>query len=113
MTCAAEPAASRRVPLDPACLPPPGIHAVLQLQGYSIAIFGMDDGWRAIADSCPHQGASLAGGKLEDGAVQCPAHGLRFDLATGCLRNAPALRVAVYPIEMGPDGITIALPCKE
>lgn len=108
-----EPGVCRRVRLDPARLPPPGKRAVLQLQGHSIAVFGTPDGWHALADSCPHQGASLAGGKVEGGAVQCPAHGLRFDLATGCLRNAPALKAVVYPIEPHPDGIYIVLPGKE
>ena len=106
-------AGARRVALDPARLPAVGQRVVLHLEGHSIAFFGTADGWRAIADSCPHQGASLAGGKVEGGAVQCPAHGLRFDLATGCLRNAPALKVAVYPIETGPDGHCIVLPAKE
>jgi len=109
----AGPGACRRVLLDPARLPPPGKRTVLELQGHSIAIFGTPDGWHALADSCPHQGASLAGGKVEGGAVQCPAHGLRFDLATGCLRNAPALKAVVYPIEPYPDGIVIVLPGKE
>lgn len=99
--------------LDPARLPPPGKRTVLQIAGHSIAVFGMDHGWSALADSCPHQGASLAGGKVQDGAVQCPAHGLRFDLATGCLRNAPALKAVVYPIESGPDGAVIVLPGKD
>lgn len=107
------PAQSCRIALDPECLPLPGMRTVLNLHGHSIAIFGMQDGWRAIADSCPHQGASLAGGKVQDGAVQCPAHGLRFDLATGCLRQAPGLRVAVYPITTGPQGVTIGLPGKD
>lgn len=106
-------AGSRRVLLDPARLPPPGMRTVLQVEGHGIAIFGTPDGWHAIADSCPHQGASLAGGKVEGGAVQCPAHGLRFNLVSGCLRNAPALKVAVYPIDISPDGIYIVLPGKD
>lgn len=103
----------RRVLLDAGRLPPPGKRTVLELQGHSIAIFGTPDGWHALADSCPHQGASLAGGRVEGGAVQCPAHGLRFDLVTGCLRNAPALKAVVYPLEPHPDGMLIVLPGKE
>jgi 3-phenylpropionate/trans-cinnamate dioxygenase ferredoxin subunit len=99
-----------RVLLEPPMLPPAGGRKVLSLRGHSIALFEAGGSYRAIADSCPHQGASLAGGTVQDGAVQCPAHGLRFDLATGCLRNAPALRVAVYPIETGPDGVHLILP---
>ena len=32
---------------------------------------------------CPHQGADLSHGSLEDGCVVCPRHGWRFDLSDG------------------------------
>lgn len=40
---------------------------------------------RLIAHSatCPHWGASLAEARIEDGALVCPWHGYRYDLATG------------------------------
>jgi nitrite reductase/ring-hydroxylating ferredoxin subunit len=37
----------------------------------------------AHAAACPHWGASLAEARIEDGAVVCPWHGYRFDLASG------------------------------
>jgi nitrite reductase/ring-hydroxylating ferredoxin subunit len=37
----------------------------------------------AHAAACPHWGAPLSGAAIEDGAVVCPWHGYRFDLATG------------------------------
>jgi nitrite reductase/ring-hydroxylating ferredoxin subunit len=33
--------------------------------------------------TCPHQGAPLGRGEIEDGVVTCPAHGSRFDILTG------------------------------
>jgi nitrite reductase/ring-hydroxylating ferredoxin subunit len=37
----------------------------------------------AHAAACPHWGARLLSARIENGAVVCPWHGYRFDLATG------------------------------
>jgi 3-phenylpropionate/trans-cinnamate dioxygenase ferredoxin component len=37
----------------------------------------------AMADRCPHMGASLFKGTYEEGIVTCPAHGARFNVKTG------------------------------
>jgi len=49
----------------------------------TVAVFRLADGWFALQDSCPHMGASLADGRIEDGAVVCHWHGWRFDLVSG------------------------------
>lgn len=41
----------------------------------------------AIADRCPHRFAPLSMGKLCDGVVQCPYHGMRFDGSGTCVHN--------------------------
>jgi 3-phenylpropionate/trans-cinnamate dioxygenase ferredoxin subunit len=59
---------------------------ILFVGGAVLAAFRDGEAVHVLDDSCPHAGASLAGGAVEDGVVRCPAHGLRFDLATGCMR---------------------------
>jgi nitrite reductase/ring-hydroxylating ferredoxin subunit len=44
----------------------------------------------ALHDRCSHRGCSLAGGKIEDGAIVCPCHDSTFDLRTGAIRRGPA-----------------------
>jgi nitrite reductase/ring-hydroxylating ferredoxin subunit len=39
----------------------------------------------AIDARCPHMGASLALGRVVDGAVECPYHGFRYDSAGKCV----------------------------
>lgn len=61
---------------------------------------------RALHDRCPHRFAPLSMGTLcEDGALQCPYHGLRFDAGGACVHNPhgnghiPAsARVQHYPV---------------
>lgn len=62
-----------------------------------------------LSDTCVHRGGSLAGGKCkEDGTVQCPYHGWRFNSEGVCTRipslgiNAkipPRARVDAYPVK--------------
>ena len=64
-----------------------------------IAIFQVDGQLHAIDDACPHAGASLSEGYLEDGNVGCPWHYAEFELATGKHRHSPATcGVNVYPV---------------
>jgi nitrite reductase/ring-hydroxylating ferredoxin subunit/uncharacterized membrane protein len=49
---------------------------------------------RAIGDRCTHRGAPLHEGRVEDGCVECPWHGSRFDLADGSVVRGPATRPA-------------------
>jgi nitrite reductase/ring-hydroxylating ferredoxin subunit len=102
-----------RIEVPPARLPPPGGRALLHTGARCVVLFQVDGQYHAIDDSCPHQGASLAGGKLEGRALQCPAHGLRFDLATGCLAGVPSVRVAVYPIHIEEGKVYLDLPNHE
>jgi Phenylpropionate dioxygenase and related ring-hydroxylating dioxygenases, large terminal subunit len=71
-------------------------------------VFWRDSKGRPVClyDRCAHRGASLAEGKLCDGAIACPFHGLRYDASGRCVRipangrDAPvpeAFRMRSYP----------------
>lgn len=96
--------------LPPERLPAPGGRALLHVGGRCVLLFHVDGAYHAIDDSCPHQGASLGGGKLEGHFIQCPAHGLRFDIASGCLLNVPHVRMSVYPIHIEQGRVFVHLP---
>lgn len=104
---------SRRVALTAAQLPPDGGRAIVRIDGRCVVLFHVDGAYHAIEDGCPHQGSSLAGGKLDGMYVRCPAHGLRFHIGTGCLANVPEMKVAVYPITVVADGVYLTLPGEE
>ena len=58
--------------------------------GEPIVLFRNDQGRvGALIDRCPHRGVALSLGQvLEDGTLECPFHGWRFD-ATGANRHVP------------------------
>jgi nitrite reductase/ring-hydroxylating ferredoxin subunit len=104
---------SARAELSAAELPAPGGRALLRRGGRCLVLFNVEGRYHAIDDSCPHQGAALSGGKLDGRVLQCPAHGLRFDLGTGCLLNSAAVRLAVYPIDIEQGRVFVILPAEE
>jgi 3-phenylpropionate/trans-cinnamate dioxygenase ferredoxin subunit len=74
----------------------PGERKLVFVDGRSMVVFNIDGELHAIDNECPHQGASIASGKLEGRYLRCPAHGLRIDLVEGrtvagglCLRKCP------------------------
>ena len=50
-----------------------------RVAGRELVIWKAADGWAAAPDACPHLGASLATGKVVEGRLVCPWHGLVLD----------------------------------
>src|SRR5262245_32489507 len=61
----------------------------VEVGGKLVAVFFTDGRYFAIDDVCPHMGASLSGGWVEDGTVTCPWHAWPFRLADGAWANYP------------------------
>lgn len=59
---------------------PSGRSAAIELEGERIALFNYEGQFYATQNSCPHMGASLAGGPmLKGGRVRCMVHGWVID----------------------------------
>jgi 3-phenylpropionate/trans-cinnamate dioxygenase ferredoxin subunit len=63
-----------------------GERKLVFVDGQTIVVFNIEGTIRAIDNSCPHHGASLANGRLDGRTLRCPAHGLSFDLTTNCTK---------------------------
>lgn len=84
-----------------------------------IAVFRHGEQLYAMDDQCPHSnGASLCTGRIVDGHVKCPAHGLRFRLTDGLLAgSAPgsagtSLGVRTFPARVMNGELQIQLAEK-
>lgn len=55
-----------------------------------IAVYRVGSALVAVEDVCPHAGARLSDGELEEGVVTCPRHGSRFDVRSGERLRGPA-----------------------
>uniref|UniRef100_UPI003F49A6D9 Rieske (2Fe-2S) protein n=1 Tax=Cupriavidus yeoncheonensis TaxID=1462994 RepID=UPI003F49A6D9 len=87
----------------------PGQRKLVFVDGMSIVLFNVDGVIHAIDDSCPHFGASLASGKLEGSVLQCPAHGLLFDLVRPSERGSARLCLHRFPVYRTGDSVTLMM----
>lgn len=75
--------------------------------GKLIAVFRVNGAYFAIDDVCPHMGASLSGGYLEEGIVTCPWHAWRFRLADGAWADNPRIKIGCYPVRVVGEEIQV------
>jgi nitrite reductase (NADH) small subunit/3-phenylpropionate/trans-cinnamate dioxygenase ferredoxin subunit len=75
-----------------------------------ISVFYAQGVYYAIDDMCPHAGASLAGGFVEDGIVTCPWHYWRFRLKDGAWADNPRIKTGTYPVHVVGDEVCLELP---
>jgi phenylpropionate dioxygenase-like ring-hydroxylating dioxygenase large terminal subunit len=82
----------------------------VRILAHDFVVFRDETGKPAVlADTCVHRGASLSAGKCkDDGTVQCPYHGWRFNSKGVCTRipsigsktkPPPRARVDSYPVQ--------------
>lgn len=90
-----------QIEVDAAQLPQQDGDSVRLNEGrYDIALFRVGEELCAIDNACPHQGASLSDGWVEDGVVACPWHAWQFDTRSGECLSVSGCDVATYPVEM-------------
>lgn len=89
---------------------PEGASAVVTVNQKDIAVFNVNGKFFALDDVCPHMGASLSGGFVEDGCVTCPWHYWRFRLADGTWADSPRIKTGSYPVHIVGDEVQLELP---
>ncbi|MCP4479548.1 MAG: Rieske 2Fe-2S domain-containing protein [Planctomycetaceae bacterium] len=73
-----------------------------------VAVFNQKGQYHAIDDMCPHMGASLASGHLEECTVVCPWHSWSFDIRDGAWCENRRINIDVYQVRIVGDDIQIA-----
>jgi nitrite reductase (NADH) small subunit len=72
-----------------------------------IAVFSTGGQYYAIDDVCPHMGASLADGYVENAIVTCPWHAWRFRLTDGAWADCPRIKIGCYPVRVEGDAVQV------
>jgi nitrite reductase (NADH) small subunit len=80
---------------------PEGEGQSFQVGDRLVAVFLKDGQYFAIDDLCPHMGASLGAGYLDDeGIVTCPWHAWRFCVSNGKWADNPRLAVDTFDVRV-------------
>ena len=86
---------------------PEGEGKAVRVGNKMIAVFCQQGQFHAIDDTCPHMGASLAGGTLENGIVTCPWHAWRFCIADGTWADNRRIKIGAYPVRVEGNEIQV------
>jgi len=72
-----------------------------------VAVFLAGGDYYAIDDLCPHMGASLGAGTLEDDEVTCPWHAWRFSIRDGTWLDSPRIKINTYEVRVVENEIQV------
>lgn len=79
---------------------PPGEGRAFNVNGKRVAVFQREGKFFAISDTCPHMGASLAEGYLDQSGVLCPWHAWKFCIEDGTWLDQPKSAIRAEPFEV-------------
>ncbi len=85
----------------------PGTGISVQVKDRTIGVFNVEGEYYAIDDICPHMGASLASGPLNQDLIMCPWHGWVFSVKTGCFAVDDRSGVDSFPLKVENDEIFV------
>src|SRR5205823_11827297 len=83
----------------------PGTIREFQVEGKTVALANIGGKYYAINNTCLHRGGPLGQGVLNGTIVTCPWHGWEYDVATGKVKQNPAVGVDCYPVEVRGEDI--------
>lgn len=81
-----------------------------KLGGWYVLVAKTEDGLHAVNDRCTHQAALVSGGRVRRGAIMCPLHGARFELATGRCIGGTYRDLRTFAVRVENGLIEVAVP---
>lgn len=88
----------------------PGTGKEVNVGDTEIVVLRSDEGdFHAMAKECPHAGFSMVDGIIEDGCVECAAHGAQFDLETGAPQSPAHDPLKIYPVQITDGFVAVDL----
>ncbi|HVL03897.1 MAG TPA: Rieske 2Fe-2S domain-containing protein, partial [Acidimicrobiales bacterium] len=87
----------------------PGSVRTVDAGGTPVALANAGGALCAVADACPHAGASLGAGTLRGASLECPRHGGTFDVRTGTALAGPTDEaVRCFPVTVSDGAVQVA-----
>ncbi len=81
-----------------------------KIAGWYVLVARTEQGFTALNDRCTHQASLLSGGRIRRGAVMCPLHGARFEVASGKCIGAAYRDLRLFPLRINAGMIEVAVP---
>lgn len=81
-----------------------------KIADWHVLICRIDDAYHAVNDRCTHAASKLSTGRIRRGAVMCPLHGARFDVASGKCLGGEYRALRKFPLRIVSGKIEVAVP---
>ena len=86
----------------------PGAMRLAMVSGTFVLLSNVGGTIYATSGICPHAGAALNYGRLDDNEVECPLHGAVFDVTDGEVIMGPApFGLLTYPVKLEGDTVLV------
>jgi len=82
----------------------------VNIDGKKIALFRSNGKVHALRDSCPHQGAPLSDGYVEDGCAVCVYHDWKFHLEDGAFDHNELVKIPTFKVIEKDNKIYVQVP---
>jgi nitrite reductase/ring-hydroxylating ferredoxin subunit len=83
------------------------------VNGWPVLLAMADGKVHATIDRCTHAASELSTGRIRRGAVMCPLHGARFELATGRCIGGTYKALMLFETRQDGDWIEVAVPDEQ
>ncbi|MCA9146490.1 MAG: Rieske (2Fe-2S) protein [Planctomycetaceae bacterium] len=90
---------------------PTGEARMFVVNGAMVGVFHIGEEFFAIDNRCPHAGASLAGGIIEQETVRCRIHHWKFCIRDGTYldEDKPRFNARTFPVRVVGDDVQVRL----
>jgi nitrite reductase/ring-hydroxylating ferredoxin subunit len=90
-------------------IPEGGVKGI-KLGDLFLALYRLPDGFRATSDVCTHEFALISNGWVEDGIIECPLHGARFQIVDGRCLGPYGTDLRCFQTRVRDGRVEVALP---
>lgn len=87
----------------------PGALVAAMVRGVRLVVGRAASGLFALDGICPHAGAILADGLIDDDLIICPLHAFAFDVNTGRCLDDETCSVRRYPVRDRAGAVEVGL----
>ena len=86
-----------------------GYRRVFNVAGHQLLILVVDGQTYVLENTCPHQGRPLQQARIIGRVLQCPWHGIEFDLLTGRALQGQCAPLTLHKIHYQGDRVGVVL----
>lgn len=87
----------------------PGTAKTCMVNGKEIGVYNVDGKIYACENTCFHQGAPLADGRLDGTVITCPWHSWKYDVTNGKCTRDDSIMIKTYPVKVEDDSILVQI----